>query len=507
MNPITHCVTFAAVATFFISSSLTPLAYAATNASGRDLHVDPTNGEDRNDGVSKPLKTISQAIKLAQPGDTIHLLPVIYHDYAGFYGKCGEPDKPITLDGHGAILEGSESLKPEQWRETSPGLFASTNLLARVDDAIIGRWFFLWNGKMNHMGRTSKGPSAKLKKAEELQAGEWTFLKDESRKLPNSQQIFGTFYVKLPPGQKLIDAKIRAPIRSAGVQFSSRGTNHNAHLIIRNLTATHVYNDGFNIHGHCEDVLFENIRAIECGDDGISAHETAQYRVDGFVSIGNSTGICDTGASETSYNHVFIRDCLGHDLYFLDTGRYAVSNSLVLSSASRAVVVTGRDNTNRPCSLVLDNVLIRRVTGSNEVRVMKNTTLDARHVTLLGLSFQATGGEVKLRDSVIAPAPEVTQPTPTYDYIAASAIPRGPLVPEIFLWRDVKWTASGNVYDVKLLRLDKTFYAPRTFADFQKQTGQDADSLWQSVEVREGVPRGLPRGIGADVTKLPQPTP
>src|SRR6185436_11469305 len=137
------------------------------------------------------------------------------------------------------------------------------------------------------------------------------------------------FYLKLPPGQKLADAGILAPVRSAGVQFSG----DNRHLVIRNVTATHVYNDGYNIHGHCEDVLFENIRAIECGDDGISAHETAQYRVKGFIAIGNSTGICDTGASVTSYDRVFIRDCLGAEVMFLDTGRYTLRNAVVLSSA------------------------------------------------------------------------------------------------------------------------------------------------------------------------------
>ena len=73
----------------------------------------------------------------------------------------------------------------------------------------------------------------------------------------------GAFYLRLPPGQKLEEANIFAPVRSAGVQFSGQGERHNAHLVIRNLTATHPHNDGFNIHGHCEDVLFENIRAIE----------------------------------------------------------------------------------------------------------------------------------------------------------------------------------------------------------------------------------------------------
>ncbi|NNE92733.1 MAG: hypothetical protein HKN23_13885, partial [Verrucomicrobiales bacterium] len=261
----------------------------AMPGTARDLHVDPVSGDDRV--LEGPYKTISVAIRRAKPGDTIHLKPMVYRDYAGFYGIRGEPGKPITLDGHGATLEGSDPLDPEQWEEIEPGLYRGDHLLERIDDAMIQRWFFYWNGKMNHMGRTSKGPRADLKKPEDLKPGEWTFVKNPDKE--NS----GAFYLKLADGKSLADEKIFVPVRSAGVQFGGTGEKFNAHLVIKNLTATHPYNDGFNIHGHCENVKFENIRAIECGDDGISAHETAEYTVEGFVSIGNSTGICDTGAS------------------------------------------------------------------------------------------------------------------------------------------------------------------------------------------------------------------
>lgn len=287
--------------------------------------------------VGEDVKTIAAAIKLAQPGDTIHLQPIIYRDYAGFYAKKGEPGKPITLDGHGATLEGSDPLDPKKWTEVSPGLFEAKELLPRLDDAILGRWFFLWDGKMNHMGRTSKGKKAPYVKPQDLKPGEWTFVRDHTRDKVGSTQIFGSFFVRLAEGQKLADARIFIPVRSAGVQFSGA----NAHLVIRNITATHPYNDGFNIHGDCRDVVFENIRAIECGDDGISAHESAEYRVDGLVSIGNSTGITDTGTAKTTYRRVFLADNLAFDLYFLNAGRYAVSDAVVLSSSEHSLHIAG----------------------------------------------------------------------------------------------------------------------------------------------------------------------
>lgn len=335
--------------------------------------------------VGKDVKTIHEAIKLAQPGDTIHLESKFYRDYVGFHGKKGEPGRPITLDGHGATLEGSDPLDPAQWQEVSPGLFAADNLLPQLSDAVIGRWFFLFNGKMQLMNRTSKGRSASLKKPEDLQLGEWTFIKDPTREKPPSKQIYGTFYIKLAPGQKLAEANISIPVRSAGVQF----TGDNAHLVIKNLTATHPYNDGFNIHGDCRDCVFENIRAIECGDDGISAHESAQYRVDGFVSIGNSTGICDTGTAQTSYTNLFLARNVAFDLYFLDHGRYSVTNALVLSSAQNPFTTTGRENGD--CRLTLENVLLRRLVEPRLGTIALNSIVTGKRCTFENLDFKVTG--------------------------------------------------------------------------------------------------------------------
>ncbi|MCB1236955.1 MAG: hypothetical protein KDM91_17945 [Verrucomicrobiae bacterium] len=355
---------------------LAALLAAATIAPARDLRV----------GLEPDVPTIAHAIKLAQPGDTIHLEPGrVYRDYAGFYNKRGEPGKPITLDGHGATLEGSDPIDPAQWREVEPGLFAADDLLPNLSDAIIARWFFLVDGGMRLMGRTSKGRSEPLKRPEDLRPGEWTFVKDPAREKPPSKQIFGAFYLKLAPGKSLAEANVAAPIRSAGVQFGG----DNAHLVIRNLTAIHPHNDGFNIHGDCREVVFENIRAIECGDDGISAHESAQYRVDGFVSIGNSTGICDTGTARTSYRNVFIADCVGFDLYFLDEGRYSLANALVLSSAQNPFVLTGRADGD--CRLTMENVHFRRLVEPRLGTVAARAVVAGRDCTFEGLDFKVTG--------------------------------------------------------------------------------------------------------------------
>ncbi len=360
------------------------IAVFSITAHARDLRV----------GIDPDVPTIAHAIKLAAPGDTIHLEPKVYRDYAGFYGKKGEPGKPITLDGHGATLEGSDPLDPAQWTETGPGHFTSAKLMPTFNGGMLARWFFLFDGRMQRMGLASKGKSAALKAPDELAPGEWTFVQTSPPAKDHGVAIEGVFHLRLAPGQTLTDAHIAVPIRSAGVQFGAE----NAHLVIRNLTATHPYNDGFNIHGKCEDVVFENITAIECGDDGISAHGETQYRVDGFVSIGNSTGICDTGLAVTSYVNVFIADCVSVDLYFLDEGRYSLTNAVVLSSAQNPFTVTGRAEGD--CRLTMENVLIRRLVGTGGGNVAMRAVLEATRCSIEGFEIKVTG-EATWKNSII----------------------------------------------------------------------------------------------------------
>lgn len=360
-------------------------ASAKEDAAAHQRRSKTPEPRDLRVGTDKAYPTIAHAIKAAQPGDTIHLENKVYRDYAGFHGKKGQPGRPITLDGHGAILEGSDPLKPGQWKEVSPGLFAAEELLPRLDAAMLARWFFLFAGKMQLMGSTSKGTHTPHKKPEELKPGEWTFVQGPARPEAKPGQISGVFFIKLAPGKKLADASIAVPVRGAGVQLSG----DNAHLVIKNLTATHPHNDGFNIHGGCRDVRFENIRAIECGDDGISAHESAQYAVDGFISIGNSTGICDTGTAHTSYRRVFIAGCLGHDLYFLDDGRHSLGDALVLSSAQNPFVITSRAD--QRCELEIENLHFRRLGPVKPALIAATAHVHARKLTMENIAWDKRG--------------------------------------------------------------------------------------------------------------------
>ena len=453
-----HTALIALAAAFFCIGA--SAADPAPDTSGRALHVNPATGDDTRDGIAGPVKTIARAVKLAQPGDTVHLTPGTYFESADLSNKHGLPGKPITLDGHGAVLDGSEPVRAADWEALGGGLFRKQHLIKRMDEAILVRWFFLWDGRMNHMDRRSKGRSAPFKTPDTLAPGEWTYVQTED-----------AFYLRLPDGQGLDAANIRYPARSSAVVESGAGE----YLTVKNITGTHVYNDGFNIHGAQRHTVFENIAAIECGDDGFSAHEDADCHIDGFRSIGNSTGLCDTVLTQTHYRNVFIKDCRSYDVFFLGL-THSMENALIESSAARAFAIDGSRLTDgKVCTVTLRNVHLRRVDGGpQEIRVAVNTRLQAERCTFLGLHLtMTTGGEASLHRCILSGEPK----------------------PDVLLWPNTIWRGSNNIHDIASLRVDKTSFTAKTFADFQKFTASETGSKWEPLTTP-------PADIGADEATL-----
>lgn len=451
------------------------LFVVAPMSAARDLYVNQITGDERNDGLAAvpgatgvgPVKTIHRAVRSAQPGDTVHLaaLDEPYHESPVFHDRICPADKPITLDGHGATITGAERMDLATWEQVAPGRFRKIGLM-RMDSAILGRWFFRIDGRMQHMGRTSKGPSAKLKQPVELQPGEWTFVEAED-----------AFYLQLDPAKKPSDYVVEAPVRSAGVQISGRNEN----IVIRNLNTQHVYNDGFNIHGYCRGVLLENVSAVECGDDGISAHDDCRIKVDGFTSIGNSTGFCHTNDSHSDSNRVLIRDCLGFDVFVLDTGRHTLSNSIVYSSAAQSVVVTGpragKDGVvpKGRCTLELDNTAIVRRGRNTSLRLAAGSIVKARRSVIAGFRIEANGESLKLDDCIIAGIAETRE--------------------SFVIGPQTKFGGSGNLYDMK-------FDGPHPGA---KQTGARAESVRFREPFDGTITEPADYSGGADASKLPKP--
>jgi hypothetical protein len=455
----------------------------------RDLYVDHDKGVDTADALavarvatsaSGPVKTIARAVALARAGDTVHLAATerAYHDSINLHSRAGEPGRPIVIDGHGAVLTGCDPLRPADWQEAGPGLFRSDTLYAAIKGQpfIIDRVYFLFQGDMRHMGRTSKGPKAPFKKPADLQPGEWTFVEGEN-----------VFYVRIAPGQSLADAHIEIPYRLNGIAIHGKG---NAHLMIRNLTATHFLNDGFNIHNESQDLRFENIRAVENGDDGFSAHETCQMEVVGLVAIGNSTGVCNIQQAVCKLTNVYLGGNHGYDFFGCQGTQFEIRNAIIDSSAAATpVVIRGHPKTAQTCRVTLDNVLIR-YSGVERKRleVAPNGVLEANRVTSVGLSW-LVAGTVSAKESVIRGSPEAGLECVT----------------------GAVWKGENCVYDLARVRMEGRRFQPEEFLAYGLAAGQAARSRWQSFgsnqveRLLNGPGQAVP-GIGADFDAIVFPS-
>ena len=462
---------------------------AAGWASARDLYVNPDQGADNADGLAPvriapggpgPFKSIAHAIELARAGDTVHLAPTNhpYHATLDLHSRAGAPGQPIIFDGHGATLTGCDPLRPAEWVAAGPGLFRSDSLYATLkgQDSVIDRVYFRFNDAMQHMGRTSKGTKAPFKRPEDLQPGEWTF-------------IAGTnaFYVRIAPGQTLADARIEIPYRLNGVAIHGKG---NAHLVIRNLTTTHFLNDGYNIHNECLDVRFENIRAYENGDDGFSAHEATETEVDGFVSIGNSTGVCNINQAVCKLSNLYLGGNYGYEFFSCEATVFELRNAIIdASTAETPVVIRGHPKTAKISRVTMDNVLVQYAGPTHKrFEVAANGVLEATRLTSVGLPW-LVDGTATVAASVIRGSPEAGLECTT----------------------GAVWRANNNVYDLARIRIGGKRFSPDEFLAYSQATGQLVRSRCQTITTNEvhqllhGPEQPFP-GMGAVLPIMAVPT-
>jgi hypothetical protein len=115
------------------------MAIGCAAAHATDYYVNNAMGNDGYDGKTAtagvapagPLATIMKAVKRAGPGDTIHVKanPEPYRELVEFT-KGGERGKPIILDGHGAVVSGSDLCPPDGWTDVGGGVFTRRDVVS-----------------------------------------------------------------------------------------------------------------------------------------------------------------------------------------------------------------------------------------------------------------------------------------------------------------------------------------------------------------------------------------
>jgi len=280
----------------------------------REIHLAP-DGNDAGDGsAAQPWKSFNKAVMSAQPGDTIVLAKGLYRDKFLFANRGGTPQEPITIEGNGALLSGCDIVPPET-----------------IEPAGDGRWKFaakampevlIVDGVFARQGRLPghRGKPESLPEIDALQPGQWTW-RDGWAVVRNDQPT---------------KPALEVCVRDAGFQTNGVAS----HLIVRNLAACHHWNDGFNIHGRCRGLRFENILGYENMDEGFSAHEWCETDVYEAEFWGNDNGVADVMRCLSTYHRVYTHDNVEVGFLFRG-GRHWVVDCLSVNDGQAATVGFG----------------------------------------------------------------------------------------------------------------------------------------------------------------------
>ncbi|MBA3315159.1 MAG: right-handed parallel beta-helix repeat-containing protein [Planctomycetota bacterium] len=223
----------------------------ALPASAKVIYVNNRTGDDVHDGTSPevgaaragPVRSLTRARVLIGPGDEVEIANTgdPYFDSLRLIGgrASGVASHPTVVRGNGAILDGSETIDPNDWVALGNGLW-------RLDPKRKG-WFRLVRSS-EVVTEAAHADSAGLPNPA---AGSWAAWRGSI--------YYRALAEELPPLEPY-----RLATREAGIFF------YGVHdVIVENLTVRHFRLDGVNAHDQTRRVLLQNVVSEKNGRSGV----------------------------------------------------------------------------------------------------------------------------------------------------------------------------------------------------------------------------------------------
>lgn len=238
----------------------------------------------------------------------------------------GTPDKPVVYDGEGVIIDLGIDVTDQAWKKEGDVWTSSGRLLDRepleagnfpglfLDELplVIPRDRAAEKQNPGKIGHYYLAPSA-------LAPGQMGYGDD------------GSVYFRWPSDKPVGSRRVILPPKP-GISCVTIACSH---IIVRNITARHASNDGFNIHNQWVGIRIENVRALSNSDEGISAHDDTQVDVaDSEIAWNGSVagGVADVNRCTTSYRNCRVHDNVGAAFHF--TGKsHKVTDTLIYNQA------------------------------------------------------------------------------------------------------------------------------------------------------------------------------
>jgi hypothetical protein len=248
-----------------------------SSPAGRWLLVDARPATDTND--TSAFATLREAAVRVRPGDVIWIAPGSgpYREEL-FIRTSGTADAPITIEGNGNEITGFTPLV------FHPATNATTTG-HRVADVTVPYPFVL-----RHRGRRIPEDAATRRFASSVV---W----DATQRT----------LTLTDPATNDQDWEISARAFAVRIQDAS-------HHRYRNIVASGSLNDGFNLHGAGQNLVFENITGCDNLDEGFSAHDDIRCEIREGRFYGNDNGIYNIRKSVMRIRNVDIFQNLGMGL-------------------------------------------------------------------------------------------------------------------------------------------------------------------------------------------------
>jgi hypothetical protein len=230
---------------------------------------------DRGGGAE--FKTIAAAIKVIQPGDTISLKANSgpYREIL-YIPVSGTAQAPITVEGNGNVVTGFEPLT--DWNTKNGVTTCSLPSFPCV---------------LSYKGERL------VQDAATRQFTKFATINEEKDR------------ITLQPGVSTEGWEISR--RAFAVQITNT-----SYQTFRNIRASGSANDGFNLHGTGQSLVFENIEGFHNLDEGFSSHDDIKSEIRGAKFWGNDNGLANVGQSQTRLAHIDVWENLGHGLWLND---------------------------------------------------------------------------------------------------------------------------------------------------------------------------------------------
>lgn len=357
----------------------------ASSLAGADYYLDNVKGSDSNSGLKEaPMATYKALEDKLKPGDTVYLNPTgkIYRQEFAIIRSGGVPGQYLTINGNGQTVSGSEIIPASAWQKVGEDVYKAVGIPVQIglivdnnveleqlnrDSLKPGEWCWRPQGNLFYYMPDSSHPLQGVKIEATMADGSTQVLdaakfqhshsKIGAKRYRNLKEVVklavnGTeakrawakdclkpgawtmfekdVYYRPAPGAEISKQHIEAMIRGNAFTLAGSGS----YVKIVNVNVEHAYNDGYNIHGRLKGVVFDRCNARQCGDEGVSAHETCEITFTNSVIRECDNGMNHVHDAKSVTRNIYISDCRNNGIEFQGgkNSRHLVENAVLVNN-------------------------------------------------------------------------------------------------------------------------------------------------------------------------------